>query len=105
MPDKKTTYSHEQIQERLQQLPGWRYEGESIQRVYETEGWQDALMLVNAIGFCAEAGVHQPDLTVSWGCDRRAVNTQRQRHNRQRFRSCPQVRRGGALAAGDGRRA
>ena len=55
MPEQEPSYSHTQIQERLQQLPGWHYEGESIQRVYETDGWQDALMLVNAIGFCAEA--------------------------------------------------
>lgn len=67
MPDKETTYSHAQIEERLQRLPGWFYEGESIQRVYETDGWPTTLMLVNAIGFCAEAADHHPDLTVSWG--------------------------------------
>ena len=67
MPDKETTYSHAQIQERLQRLPGWYYEGESIQRVYETDGWPDTLMLVNALGFCAEAADHHPDLAVSWG--------------------------------------
>jgi pterin-4a-carbinolamine dehydratase len=67
MPDEETTYSAVQIEERLRQLPGWYYEGESIQRVYETDGWPTTLILVNAIGFCAEAADHHPDLTVSWG--------------------------------------
>jgi len=67
MPDKETTYTPSQIDERLQQLPGWYYEGGSIQRVYDTDGWPTTLMLVNAIGFCAEAAGHHPDLTLSWG--------------------------------------
>jgi len=67
MPDHDATYTAAQIEERLQQLPGWYYEAESIQRVYETDGWPTTLMLVNAIGFCAEVADHHPDLTVSWG--------------------------------------
>lgn len=43
------------------------YERGSIQRVYDADGWGTTLMLVNAIGFCAEAADHHPDLTVSWG--------------------------------------
>jgi len=67
MPDNETTYSRAQIEEELQRLPGWYYEGDAIRRVYETGGWPVTLMLVNAIGFCAEAADHHPDLTVSWG--------------------------------------
>ena len=66
MPDPETTYTSAQIDERLRQLPGWYYELGSIQRVYETDGWPTTLMLVNAIGFCAEAADHHPDLTVSY---------------------------------------
>ena len=65
MPDSETPYTPAQIDERLRQLPEWYYEGGSIQRVYD--GWPTMLMLVNAIGFCAEAADHHPDLTVSWG--------------------------------------
>ena len=36
-------------------------------RVYKTDGWPTTLMLVNAIGFVAEAGYHHPDLSVTWG--------------------------------------
>ena len=67
MPDPETTYTPAQIDEQLQQLPGWYYEDGSIQRVYDTDGWPTTLMLVGAIGFCAEAADHHPDLTVSWG--------------------------------------
>ena len=66
MPNDEPTYSPAEIDERLRQLPGWHYESGSIQRVYETGGWPITLMLVNAIGFCAEAADHHPDLTVSW---------------------------------------
>ncbi len=66
MAEKETAFSAAQIEERLQQLPGWYYEGDSIQRVYETDGWPITLMLVNAIGFCAEAADHHPDLSVKY---------------------------------------
>ena len=66
MAQEEPTYSEAQIAERLGSLPGWHYEGESIQRVYDTDGWPTTLMLVNAIGFCAEAADHHPDLTVSY---------------------------------------
>ena len=67
MPGKDITFSVAQIDERLQQLPGWSYGGGAIRRTYETSGWPVTLMLVNAIGYCAEAANHHPDLTVSWG--------------------------------------
>lgn len=67
MAQDERTYSDAQIAERLGSLPGWWYEGASIRRVYDTDGWPTTLMLVNAIGFCAEAADHHPDLTVSWG--------------------------------------
>ena len=51
----------------MRTLPGWTDAGGSIQRAYETSGWPVTLMLVNAIGLCAELADHHPDLTVSWG--------------------------------------
>ena len=36
-------------------------------RDFTTDGWPTTLMLVNAIGFVAEAADHHPDLAVSWG--------------------------------------
>jgi 4a-hydroxytetrahydrobiopterin dehydratase len=63
---KLETYSEEQIRGRLNDLPGWYYEDGWIRRLYKTDGWPTTLLLVNQIGFIAEAAYHHPDLTVSW---------------------------------------
>ena len=47
--------------------PAGIYEDGWIRRVYKTDGWPTTLMLVNAIGYCAEAAYHHPDLAVTWG--------------------------------------
>ena len=62
-----TKLSPAEITERLKSLPGWRLENGVIVRDYPTDGWPTTLMLVNAIGFFAEAADHHPDLAVSWG--------------------------------------
>lgn len=63
---KEQTYSEEQIAERLSSLPGWFFEDGWIRRHYKTDGWPTTLMLVNVIGYLAEAAYHHPDLTVTW---------------------------------------
>ena len=63
---KEKTYSEAEITERLKELPGWYYEDGWIRRVYKTDGWPTTLMLVNAIGYVAEAAYHHPDLSVTW---------------------------------------
>src|SRR5260221_9158735 len=67
MAEKETTYTESQIAERLRELPGWYFEDGWIRRAYKTDGWPTTLMLVNAIGYCAEAAYHHPDLAVTWG--------------------------------------
>ena len=62
-----TKLSPAEISDRLKSLPGWRLENGAIVRDYQTDGWSTTLMLVNAIGFFAEAADHHPDLAVSWG--------------------------------------
>jgi len=64
---KERTYSDAEMGERLKRVPGWWLEGGMICRTYVTDGWPTTLMLVNAIGFLAEAANHHPDLAVSWG--------------------------------------
>lgn len=60
------TYTEADASRALTDLPGWQAKGKEITRTYETEGWGTTLLLVNAIGFVAEAADHHPDLTVSW---------------------------------------
>ena len=67
MPAKERTYTESEIAGKLKDLPGWGVENGWIRRTYKTDGWPTTLMLVNAIGFFAEAANHHPDLTVTWG--------------------------------------
>jgi 4a-hydroxytetrahydrobiopterin dehydratase len=62
-----TKLSEADIADRLKDLPSWRLDNGAIVREYTTDGWPTTLMLVNAIGFLAEAADHHPDLAVSWG--------------------------------------
>lgn len=66
MADDKKTYSEAEITEKLKDLPEWEYKDGWIRRKYKTGGWPFTLMVVNAIGYIAEAGFHHPDLSVSY---------------------------------------
>ena len=66
MSAKEPTYDDAHIAEKLAALPGWYYEDGWIRRYYKTDGWPTTLMLVNAIGYVAEAAYHHPDLSVTW---------------------------------------
>ena len=67
MPTKERTYTESEIEGKLKDLPGWWVENGWIRRTSKTDGWPTTLMLVNAIGYLAEAAYHHPDLTVTWG--------------------------------------
>jgi 3-oxoacyl-[acyl-carrier protein] reductase len=64
---KERTYNENEIAEKLKALPGWYYEDGWIRRVYKTDGWPTTMMLVNTVGYLAEAAYHHPDLAVTWG--------------------------------------
>jgi 4a-hydroxytetrahydrobiopterin dehydratase len=66
---KERTYTDEEIAAKLEEygLAGWYLEDGWLKRKYVTEGWPTTLMLVNAIGYAAEAAWHHPDLSVTWG--------------------------------------
>ena len=66
MATKEPTYDETQIAEKLKALPGWWFEDGWIRRAYKTDGWHTTLMLVNTIGYLAEAAYHHPDLSVTW---------------------------------------
>ena len=66
---KLNVYSEDEIKRKLKEmgLDEWYYEDGWLRRKYNTDGWPTTLMLVNAIGYLAEAAWHHPDLSVSWG--------------------------------------
>jgi 4a-hydroxytetrahydrobiopterin dehydratase len=67
--EKIKPYSDEEIEAKIAEdgLEGWYLEGGWLRRKYSTDGWPTTLMLVNAIGYLAEAAYHHPDLAVTWG--------------------------------------
>jgi len=68
MPTNKQerSYTDAEATRHLTDLPGWRADGGWLVRSYATDGWPTTLMLVNAIGYVAEAADHHPDLAVAW---------------------------------------
>src|SRR5436309_3037021 len=63
------TYADGEIPSKLAEhgLTAWKLEDGWLRRKFTTGGWPVTLMLVNAIGFVAEAAQHHPDLAVTWG--------------------------------------
>jgi len=49
-----------------EKLPDWQTDSGVIERSFSTTGWKSSLMVVNAIGYLAEASWHHPDIEVSY---------------------------------------
>jgi 4a-hydroxytetrahydrobiopterin dehydratase len=66
---KDPTYADDEVAAKLAEhgLAGWNLEDGWLRKKFTTDGWPTTLMLVNAIGYAAEAAWHHPDLAVTWG--------------------------------------
>jgi len=62
-------YTDHEIPEHLMALglTEWYLEDGWIRRKYNTDGWPQTLMAVNAVGYLCEAAWHHADLAVTWG--------------------------------------
>jgi 4a-hydroxytetrahydrobiopterin dehydratase len=58
--------SDDDIQARLDDLPEWRREGDSIARVFKFDDFQGSVDFVNRITPPAEEMNHHPDVAISW---------------------------------------
>ena len=58
--------SSQEIEARLQTLPGWALRGDSLVRQFTFRGFPDAVAFVTRLAFDAEAADHHPDLLVSY---------------------------------------
>jgi pterin-4a-carbinolamine dehydratase len=58
--------SESSITQRLERLPGWRYQDAALRRTYKTVGWRGSMLVANAIAFLCESADHHADLTVTW---------------------------------------
>ncbi len=56
----------EQIRHRLEQLSGWRREGNAITRQFKFAGFPDAVAFVQRLVPGAEAADHHPDITINY---------------------------------------
>ncbi|NBC02572.1 MAG: 4a-hydroxytetrahydrobiopterin dehydratase, partial [Bacteroidetes bacterium] len=53
--------SKKQIEEELEQLDGWSFEGDTITKDFSFPDFKEALSFMVRVGFEAEALVHHPD--------------------------------------------
>ncbi len=58
--------TEEQLQQELKTQPGWEIRDGWLRRQYKTPGFPHTIMLVNTIGYLAEAAWHHPDLSVGY---------------------------------------
>jgi 4a-hydroxytetrahydrobiopterin dehydratase len=61
-----TVLTEEQLQRALDDLRGWEVRDGWLRRKYTTPGFAHSMMLVNTIGYLAEAAGHHPDLSVGY---------------------------------------
>jgi 4a-hydroxytetrahydrobiopterin dehydratase len=56
-----------ELEEKLQNLDGWKTDGSSISRRFEFANFAEAIEFVNRVGAIAEERDHHPDITFGWG--------------------------------------
>jgi 4a-hydroxytetrahydrobiopterin dehydratase len=61
-----TVLSDAQIQQALQQLPGWKTNGNTIERVFQFANFVQAMEFVNHMAEAAEAVNHHPDILINY---------------------------------------
>jgi 4a-hydroxytetrahydrobiopterin dehydratase len=61
-----TALTDAQIQQALQQLPGWTANRNAIERVFQFAGFIQAMEFVNQIAEAAEAVNHHPDILITY---------------------------------------
>ena len=101
MSDKKT-YTDDEVKAKLAELglADWYLEDGWLRRKYNTDGWPQTLMAVNAVGYLCEAAWHHADLAVTWGkLWVKLQDARRRRHHRQGLRAGQEDRGSRSVAA------
>ncbi len=57
--------SADEVEGRLENLPGWTKDGDVIRRQFGFDGFASAVAFVVRVGFDAEAADHHPDILIS----------------------------------------
>lgn len=56
----------EALDKAMSRLPDWEVKDDWIRKTFMTPGWPHTMMLVQTIGYLAEAAWHHPDLSVGY---------------------------------------
>lgn len=60
---KREPLSRDEIDEALQELPGWRFEEDQLKKRFELENFRAAISFIVRLSFEAEQLDHHPELT------------------------------------------
>lgn len=58
--------SESEILTALQSLPGWKLNGNALERAYEFSNFVQAMQFVNRVAEAAETLNHHPDITINY---------------------------------------
>ena len=58
----RTPLSHDEVQEALAGLPGWRFEEDQLKKTFEVKDFRAAISFIVRLAFYAEELNHHPDL-------------------------------------------
>jgi 4a-hydroxytetrahydrobiopterin dehydratase len=61
-----TEYDPAEVRDRVDDLPGWSYDGDRLRKTYEFDSYMDGIDFVNAVAPLAEDANHHPDLVVGF---------------------------------------
>lgn len=64
--ERMTKLSDKEIQEKLQALPGWKFEGGALVREYTFPDFVTAFAFVTRLALLAEKANHHPDLDIRY---------------------------------------
>lgn len=67
--------SDEDVKGRLANVPGWTVEEGQLTKTFAFDAYQKGLVFATAVGYIADTLNHHPDLLVTYGKVRVAVNT------------------------------
>lgn len=56
----------DEITGRLESVPGWTRDGDSIITVVTRSDFRDAMLFVAAVAYLAEHANHHPDIVIQW---------------------------------------
>jgi 4a-hydroxytetrahydrobiopterin dehydratase len=61
-----TPLTDSEVRTALEKLPGWKVNGEVIERKFEFPDFKQAMLFVNRIADAAEEANHHPDISISY---------------------------------------